>query len=255
VLDFGLAKLRDQEELSQVTARGSLVGTPFYMSPEQIRAEELDGRSDIYALGALMYRVLTGVHPFTAPTPVAVLTAHLTEELVPPTKRRPDAIITPEVEAIILKAMAKHKEERFGSADELKATLREALASPSQRLPSPSGEMRRASDADEPAGVTPTGAVERLQRSDFDAYERGLKVRRWLALAIVPVGLVLGVAAFVVFTRVDPELAVRDYEVEPNNTPTAANTSTQTPTPANTSTPSNICRRRGISARWLIGPL
>ena len=88
VLDFGLAKLRDSEELNQVTARGSLIGTPFYMSPEQIRAEELDGRCDIYSLGALMYRMLTGAHPFTAPTPVAVLTQHLTDELVPPSRAR-----------------------------------------------------------------------------------------------------------------------------------------------------------------------
>ena len=65
MLDFGLAKLRDVEELNQVTARGSLVGTPFYMSPEQIRAEDLDARSDLYCLGALIYRMLTGEHPFT----------------------------------------------------------------------------------------------------------------------------------------------------------------------------------------------
>src|SRR5262249_35026228 len=60
VLDFGLAKLRDSEELTSVTARGALVGTPFYMSPEQIRGENLDARSDIYSLGALMYRAVTG---------------------------------------------------------------------------------------------------------------------------------------------------------------------------------------------------
>ncbi len=95
VLDFGLAKLRDSEELNQVTARGSLIGTPFYMSPEQIRADELDARTDIYSLGALMYRVLTGVHPFTAPTPVAVLTQHLTDELVPPSRRKPELHIAP----------------------------------------------------------------------------------------------------------------------------------------------------------------
>ena len=73
-----------------MTARGSLVGTPFYMSPEQIRGEDLDARSDSYALGAVMYRLLTGEHPFTGATPVAVLTQHLTEELDKPSERRPD---------------------------------------------------------------------------------------------------------------------------------------------------------------------
>jgi eukaryotic-like serine/threonine-protein kinase len=222
VLDFGLAKLRDTEELTQVTARGSLVGTPFYMSPEQIRAEELDGRSDLYAVGALMYRLLTGVHPYTGVTPVAVLTAHLTEELVPPTRRKPELRIDPRAEAIVVKAMSKHREERYGSADELKAALHEAVLAASQRLADLPEERRRSSDG-ESAGATPVGAAAALRREDFDAYERGLKRRRWLSLAILPVGLALGVGAFVVFTRVDPTIRVRDYEREPNNRPAQAN--------------------------------
>ena len=84
-----------------MTARGSLIGTPFYMSPEQIRGEELDARIDLYSLGALMYRMLTGAHPFTAPTPVAVLTQHLTEELMPPSQRKPELHIAPRVDAIV----------------------------------------------------------------------------------------------------------------------------------------------------------
>ncbi|MGZ3407462.1 MAG: protein kinase domain-containing protein, partial [Polyangia bacterium] len=226
VLDFGLAKLRDSEELNQVTARGSLIGTPFYMSPEQIRADELDARSDIYSLGALMYRVLTGVHPFTAPTPVAVLTQHLTEELVPPSRRKPELHIAPRVEAIVMKAMKKRMEERYASADELKAALAEAASSPSQKLTTISQEMRRASDRDlrnDPSVATPIGAAQPLRREDFDAYERSIKRRRWVGLSIVPLGLVLGAGAFVYFTHLAPELSVREYEVEPNNTPATAN--------------------------------
>jgi serine/threonine-protein kinase len=226
VLDFGLAKLRDSEELNQVTARGSLIGTPFYMSPEQIRAEELDARSDIYSLGALMYRVLTGVHPFTAPTPVAVLTQHLTEELIPPSQRKPELRISSRVEGIVCKAMAKRREERYASVDELKQALVEAVSAPSQKVVTISAELRRSSDrADggEPTGATPVASPQPLRREDFYAYERGLKRRRWLGLAVVPLGLVLGAAAFVVFTRVNPDLGVRAYEREPNNTPAAAN--------------------------------
>ncbi|HEX8951338.1 MAG TPA: protein kinase, partial [Polyangia bacterium] len=188
VLDFGLAKLRDSEELAQVTARGSLIGTPFYMSPEQIRAEELDARSDIYSLGALMYRMLTGVHPFTAPTPVAILTQHLTDELVPPTKRAPTANIAPRVEAIVMKAMRKRPDERYASADELKAAIADAASTPSQKLSTISQELRRASDRQDPSAATPVGVAQPLRREDFDQYERGLKRRRWLGLSIVPMG-------------------------------------------------------------------
>src|SRR5688572_10527755 len=77
VLDFGLAKLSEREEAAEVTGRGTIIGTPYYMSPEQIRGETLDHRSDIYSLGAMMYRILTGEHPFHAQTPVGVLTKHL----------------------------------------------------------------------------------------------------------------------------------------------------------------------------------
>jgi len=223
VLDFGLAKLRDSEELNQVTARGSLIGTPFYMSPEQIRAEELDARSDIYSLGALMYRMLTGVHPFTAPTPVAVLTQHLTDELVPPTRRAPELHIASRVEAIVMRAMRKRADERYASADELKAAIAEAAAAPSQKLSTISQELRRASDKSDPSVATPVGAAQPLRREDFDKYERGLKRRRWLGLSIVPIALGLAAGAAVMFTR-DAGQRVRDYEVEPNNTAATANT-------------------------------
>ena len=223
VVDFGLAKLRDQEELNAVTARGSLVGTPFYMSPEQIRAEELDARSDLYSLGALMYRVLTGVHPYTAATPVAVLTQHLTEELVPPSKRKPELNIGPRVEAIIMRAMAKRRDERYASADALKQALAQAASSASQRLPAPVSEQRRAADREEPSGVTPIGAAQPLRREDFDQYERGLKRRRWLALSIVPTALLLMAVAAVLYSRATTTVQVRDNEREPNDTAAQAN--------------------------------
>ncbi len=138
VLDFGLAKLRDSEDLNQVTAHGSLVGTPFYMSPEQIRAEELDARSDIYSLGALLYRAITGEHPFTAATPVAVLTQHLTEPLEPPSLRRPDLAVHPEVEATATRAprtSSKRSSGRCGS--------RRSKRAPSKARPE-SGGLRTA---------------------------------------------------------------------------------------------------------------
>jgi serine/threonine-protein kinase len=78
VLDFGLAKLENRDTNPEATGKTEIVGTPYFMSPEQIRGEDVDARADVYSLGALMYAVLTGKPPFTARSAVGVLTKHLT---------------------------------------------------------------------------------------------------------------------------------------------------------------------------------
>jgi eukaryotic-like serine/threonine-protein kinase len=217
VLDFGLAKLRDSEELNQVTARGSLVGTPFYMSPEQIRGEDLDARSDLYSLGAVMYRLLTGEHPFTGSTPVAVLTQHLTEELDKPSERRPDLGITPQVDKLVMKAMARDREKRWPSADDLRAAI-EAI--PMQSGPRAALSATRRDSDREPTGTSPTESP--LKREDLDAWERSLKRRRWMGLMAVPLlAAVVGVAAIVWVKTSGPR--ARDVEAEPNNSAGQAN--------------------------------
>ena len=87
VLDFGLAKLFEGTVEAQVTSSGTIVGTPYYMSPEQIQGQELDGRSDVYAIGAIMYECVVGKPPFEAPNPVGVLSKHLSEEPLRPSAR------------------------------------------------------------------------------------------------------------------------------------------------------------------------
>ncbi len=219
VLDFGLAKLREREDLGAVTARGSLIGTPFYMSPEQIRSEEPDARSDVYSLGAMMYRMLTGEHPFAGPTPVAVLTQHLTDELVPPSQRRPDLAIDPRVDAIVCRCMAKKPADRFQGILEVRQAIEEARgAEPTpMRVPVEAHEERRR----EPSG-TQTPAT-RLSREDFDRFERSLKVRRFVALATVPLLLAAAaVGAWVAWKRLDAPAPV-EAEVEPNDTAGQAN--------------------------------
>jgi eukaryotic-like serine/threonine-protein kinase len=126
VLDFGLAKLHEDDNRpnpNDITTTGAIVGTPYYMAPEQIRGEAVDGRADLYALGAVMYRAITGTPPFTASNPMAVLTQHLTEELVPPHERAPELAIPPEASDLIAKAMAKAVDDRWESA----VALRDAL--------------------------------------------------------------------------------------------------------------------------------
>jgi len=130
VVDFGLAKVRDEkgQQALDTTGDGSLLGTPFYMAPEQIRGEPVDARTDIYAIGGVLYRCLTGLPPFEAPTPFAVLAMHLSEPLVPPSRRIPEAAIPPAVDAVVLRAMARDPAARYRTAEEMGKACTELLA-------------------------------------------------------------------------------------------------------------------------------
>lgn len=118
--DLGIAKFEDAEH--QNTMEGTALGTPYYISPEQARdASKVDARSDIYSLGATIYHLLTGSHPFSANTAVNMLLKHINEPLEDPRLRNPD--IPEELSAIICKMMAKDREERYQTIDELKGDL------------------------------------------------------------------------------------------------------------------------------------
>lgn len=130
LLDFGLAKM--EEDISSVeTTRGVVLGTPFYMAPEQIRGDAVSPRTDLYSLGAAMYRALTGLHAFDG-TAADVMSKHLTARPVPPDERVPMLDIDPELSLVIQRAMARHPSDRFASA----ADLGEALARVATRLSS-----------------------------------------------------------------------------------------------------------------------
>ncbi len=122
VLDFGLAKLFEGNVEAQVTSSGTIVGTPYYMSPEQIQGHELDGRSDVYALGAIMYECTVGEPPFDAPNPVGVLSKHLSEDPLPPSARSPLSVPA-EADEIIMRCLQKDPADRYQSAEELRQAL------------------------------------------------------------------------------------------------------------------------------------
>jgi len=130
VLDFGIAKLRDDSRATQpqMTQAGDMLGTPQYMAPEQIRGEPIDGRTDIYALGCLLYEMLTARMPFEAPTVVAMLSKHLMEPVVPPSQRRPDLGLSPALDELVLVALEKAPAARpvsmEGYGDRIGAVLR-----------------------------------------------------------------------------------------------------------------------------------
>lgn len=123
IIDFGIAKLRDGSE-EQLTRTGAIMGTAEYMSPEQGQGAELDGRSDLYSVGVILYRMLTGDVPFSAGNAMAILYQHVHTPAVPPTEACPDGELGPDVDALVAKALAKDPDERFASAREFVEALR-----------------------------------------------------------------------------------------------------------------------------------
>jgi len=116
VLDFGIAKLREGQE-TKLTQTGMVMGTPSYMSPEQLEGQEVGPPTDTYALGCMMSRMLTGSLPFKADTMTALIVKHLTEEPPVPSKKAPDAGIPKEVDALVMACMAKKPKDRPSMAD------------------------------------------------------------------------------------------------------------------------------------------
>ncbi|GAB4109489.1 MAG: hypothetical protein Fur005_18640 [Roseiflexaceae bacterium] len=120
--DFGIARII--EGSVQLTSDGMLIGTPHYMAPEQVQAQPSDARSDIYALGVVLYECVIGKRPFEAETPLAVALMHVHTPLPPPHLQQPT--IPEDLERIILRATAKNPRDRYQSADELATALRRA---------------------------------------------------------------------------------------------------------------------------------
>lgn len=126
VLDFGIAKLLVSSKVSKdsfQTLTGMVPGTPHYMSPEQARGEELDGRSDIYAIGVILYELITGQAPFDSPAPMRIIAMHLSQAPRPP--RELFSNIFPDLEDLIMECLAKKRDARPADACKLAQRLEE----------------------------------------------------------------------------------------------------------------------------------
>jgi serine/threonine-protein kinase len=119
VTDFGIARAANTEE--NLTQAGAVMGTATYFSPEQAQGHPVDGRSDVYSLGVVLYEMVTGQPPFTGDNPVSIAYKHVREH--PPAPRSLNPAVPPAFEAIILQAMAKEPGERYAGAEELRADL------------------------------------------------------------------------------------------------------------------------------------
>ncbi|HVV48638.1 MAG TPA: serine/threonine-protein kinase [Polyangia bacterium] len=128
VLDFGIAKVvsADENDGPRLTQTGMIFGTPEYMSPEQAQGHPPDHRVDVYAVGCIMYHMLTGAVPFTADSFMGILTKHLLEPVIPPRQRRPELDIPADVEAVCLRAMEKERDKRYPDMDAFYKALGEA---------------------------------------------------------------------------------------------------------------------------------
>ena len=210
VLDFGLAKLRDgaAPDLCDLSNKGVVVGTPHFIAPEQIRGEaSADGRADIYALGALLYRALTGQTLFSG-TPREMFVQHLRDLPIPPDVRAPDRDIPRALSDIVVRTLQKDPSARFARVEDLRDALLALTASES-------GRRSLRPPAPDPAFAT---------RDDVAAFERTLVRQRRLGRAILGMALAATVAtAAYAFDRGTEATPFTGEEVEPNDTVAAAN--------------------------------
>jgi eukaryotic-like serine/threonine-protein kinase len=217
VTDFGIARAGT----SQMTETGSIVGTAQYLSPEQARGGEVDQRSDLYSLGVVLYELLTGKTPFEGDTPVEIAMKHLSNTPQTPSELRPD--IPPELDMVIMRALAKDPDERYQSADEMEGDLdRVARGAPvaaatvdaaTQVLSRPATPAAAATAA---TMIAPPSRVPPPLVED-EVYEEGGGRPLWpwlLAAAFVIVAIVAGFFVYQELSGPKATQAVTDYTGE-----------------------------------------
>jgi len=242
--DFGITKILEGTE--KLTVTGGIIGTPFYMSPEQGRGETLDRRSDIYSLGVMLYEMATGRVPFEADTPLAVIIKHIHDPLPPPRTLNPT--LPDAAERVIFKALAKRGEDRYQSAAEMARAIQMAIPESTKPL-----------DQTQAAETAIEGWPGAIREKKVKPKAR-LSKWMWAVSGMVLIVLVLGVAAVVMNAGVTAGVTIRPTELlVPSETaesaPTtsaeaasnAASMPTSEPTQANTLTPSVLPMAAALS--------
>ena len=140
VVDFGIAKAMGGEEGQKVTKTGLVVGTPEYMSPEQLAGDKLDGRSDIYSLALVLYRMLTGTLPFQADSAQEVMIKRLTDEPLPLNEARPSANFPARLQQVMDRALQRMPADRYASAAELARDVTQAVSGMADAAPAVDAE-------------------------------------------------------------------------------------------------------------------
>ncbi|CAN5766150.1 Stk1 family PASTA domain-containing Ser/Thr kinase [soil metagenome] len=185
VMDFGIARAI-ADSSSTMTATAAVVGTAQYLSPEQARGEQVDARSDIYSTGCLLFELLTGRPPFVGDSPVSVAYQHVREEPVLASSIEPE--VSPEIDAIVGKALAKRTSERYQSAAQMRADIERALAGQDVEAPVAAAD-------DVPTMAAAGGSTATLAATDDEPAEPARRRRPWLwlTLGLLLLGLLGGV--------------------------------------------------------------
>ncbi|MBS9533749.1 Stk1 family PASTA domain-containing Ser/Thr kinase [Mycobacterium sp. M1] len=184
VMDFGIARAISDAGNS-MTQTAAVIGTAQYLSPEQARGETVDARSDVYSLGCVLYEVLTGEAPFVGDSPVAVAYQHVREDPVPPSQRHPG--LPADLDAVVLKALAKNPDNRYQTAAEMRADLVRVHSGERPEAPRVLTEADRASMlAPHRRGEDGSPRTDPLPRTHLDfTSERPGSIGRWLVAAAV----------------------------------------------------------------------
>jgi serine/threonine-protein kinase len=210
VTDFGIAR----SGASQMTEAGSIIGTAQYLSPEQAKGAPVDQRSDLYAVGVVLYELLTGKVPFSGDTPLEIAMKHLSKVPEPPSKLRPE--VSDDLDMIVLRALAKDPEERYQTAEEMAADLSrvargfgvsDETADAATAVLGGSGATAATMIAPRRTAVAPPPPT-RTPPAAYYGYEGPPRRRRplwpWLLAILLLVGA--GLAAYFAYDRIQDEL-------------------------------------------------
>jgi eukaryotic-like serine/threonine-protein kinase len=203
VMDFGIARAV-ADSSATMTQTAAVLGTAQYLSPEQARGEPVDARSDIYSTGCLLYELLTGRPPFVGDSPVSVAYQHVRETPERPSLYNPE--VSDDVDAIVAKALSKRIENRYQSAEEMRADIERALTGQSVTAPAVVGDPNPGPDD------APTAVVPALTEDEEEPSKR--RKWPWILLAVL---IALLIAAFFIIPAVfgggdenEPDVSVPD---------------------------------------------
>ncbi|HEX2170903.1 MAG TPA: Stk1 family PASTA domain-containing Ser/Thr kinase, partial [Dehalococcoidia bacterium] len=190
VTDFGIARAVTRDGEATMTQTGMVIGTAAYLSPEQAQGNPVDARSDVYALGCVLFEMLTGRTPFAGDTPLSIAYKHVRENVAPPSETNPD--VPRELDAIVLKAMAKNPDNRYASATEMQEDLQRYLGGQT-----PHATPLLADDTAELAAAA--GGTQVMRRPDTAVYPAEAERRRrgagfWILLSLLILAMFGGLA-------------------------------------------------------------